>query len=102
VPEPEVTPEPELNTKPVYEKDEWNQDKSQIPNKINGDSKTWFGSKNEFYWIGGSCLVLTILFVVMVAVVSNTIDKKRKKKEIDEQMSISQNNLEKYFEFLEF
>tara|TARA_B100000945_G_C20419868_1_gene617327 strand:- start:509 stop:2785 length:2277 start_codon:yes stop_codon:yes gene_type:complete len=92
-PEPELELEDEsesgLSGKPVYEKDEWGD---ESPNKINGNSKTPFLFTDEFYWIGGSCLVLIVVCVVVVAVVSNNIDKKRKKKENDEQISISQEN----------
>ena len=92
-PEPEFELEDEsesgLSGKPVYEKDEWGD---ESPNKINGNSKTPFLFTDEFYWIGGSCLVLIVVCVVVVAVVSNNIDKKRKKKENDEQISISQEN----------
>ena len=92
-PEPELELEDEsesgLSGKPVYEKDEWGD---ESPNKINGNSKTPYLFTDEFYWIGGSCLVLIVVCVVVVAVVSNNIDKKRKKKENDEQISISQEN----------
>ena len=92
-PEPELELEDEsesgLSGKPVYDKEEWND---EIPNKINDNSKTPFLFTDEFYWIGGSCLVLIVVCVVVVAAVSNNIDKKRKRKENDEQISISQKN----------
>ncbi len=92
-PEPELELEDEtesgLSGKPIYEKEGWDD---EIPNKINDNSKTPFLFTDEFYWIGGSCLVLIVVCVVVVAAVSNNIDKKRKRKENDEQISISQKN----------
>jgi len=87
--------EPDVSSKPVYEKEEWGGDKSEIPNKTNENTKGWLESKENLFWIGGICLVFTIISVVGVAVISNNIDKKRKRKEIDEQMSLFENKIEK-------
>ena len=106
-PEPELQSEPntELNQenetetgssgKPIYDKGEWSGEKNEIPDKTNSDSKSWLTNKNGLFWVGGSCVVLTTISVVVVAIISNAIDKKRKKKEIDKQTSIYENNLEK-------
>jgi hypothetical protein len=91
----ETINESDVSSKPVYEKEEWDRDKSEMPNKTNENSKGWLGSNGYLFWIGGSCLVLTIISVVGVAVISNNIDKKRKRKEIDEQMALSKNKLDK-------
>ncbi len=81
--------------KPIYDKGEWSGEKNEIPDKTNSDSKSWLTNKNGLFWVGGSCVVLTTISVVVVAIISNAIDKKRKKKEIDKQTSIYENNLEK-------
>lgn len=91
----ETINESDVSSKPVYEKEEWDRDKSEMPNKTNENSKGWLGSNGYLFWIGGSCLVLTIISVVGVAAISNNIDKKRKRKEIDEQMALSKNKLDK-------
>lgn len=80
----------ELSGKPLYEKDEWSEDENETPNKISSDFKSWFSYKEMFYWVGGSCLVLMVIFVLIVAVVSNNY--RQKKKDIDEQISISVKN----------
>ena len=91
----ETINESDVSSKPVYEKEEWDRDKSEMPNKTNENSKSWLVSNGYLFWIGGSCLVLTIISVVGVAAISNNIDKKRKRKEIDEQMALSKNKLDK-------
>lgn len=88
--ETENESENELSGKPLYGKDEWNGDENEIPNKINGDFKSWFSYKEVFYWVGGSCLVLVVVFVVIMAAVSNNY--RQKKKEIDEQIYIYEKN----------
>ena len=84
--------------KPGYDKEEWLIVLDDVPDKTDSDSKSWFTNKNLF-WAGGGCLTLTLIMVGIVAVVSNTIDKKRKKKEIDKRVSISDNELEEKFDF---
>ena len=79
-----------LSGQPLYEKDEWNGDKNETPDKINNEFKSWFPYKGIFYWVGGSCLVLMVIFVVIVAAVSNNY--RQKKNEFNEQASISEKN----------
>ena len=86
--ETENESESELSGKPLYEKEEWDEEKNEIPNKINGDSKIWFLNKELIYWVGSSCLVLVVIFVLVVAAVSNNY--RQKKKEIGEQRLVSQ------------
>lgn len=85
--ETENESESELSGKPLYEKEEWDEEKNEIPNKINGDSKIWFLNKELIYWVGSSCLVLVVIFVLVVAAVSNNY--RQKKKKIGEQRLVS-------------
>ena len=80
---------------PIFEKGEWGEDKGEIYDKTNDEEKALSWNNKLFWNYGVVCLVLTLVAVTGIAVASNSLDKKKKEKEIDEQMSISENKLEK-------
>ena len=80
---------------PISEKGEWGEDKSEIYDKTNDEGKALSWNNKLFWNYGVVCLVLVLISVVGIAVASNSLDKKKKTKEIDGRMSISENKLEK-------
>ena len=80
---------------PIFEKGEWGEDKGEIYDKTNDGEKVLSWNNKLFWNYGVVCLVLTLIAVTGIAVASNSLDKKKKEKEIDEQMSISENKLGK-------
>ena len=78
---------------PIFEKGEWGEDKGEIYDKTNDEGKVLSWNNKLFWNYGVVCLILILVAVIGIAVASNSLDKK--KKEIDELMSISVDKLEK-------
>ena len=79
---------------PVFEKGEWEGDKGEIYDKTDDEGKAWYLDSKLFWNYGVVCLAMILILVIGVAVASYSLDKRKKKREIDEQMSIPEEKLE--------
>lgn len=79
---------------PVFEKGEWEGDKSEIYDKTDDEGKAWYLDSKLFWNYGVVCFAMILILVMGVAVASYSLDKRKKKREIDEQMSIPEEKLE--------
>ena len=86
---------------PVFEKGKRERDKGEIYDKTDDEGKALHLDSKLFWNYGVVCFAMILILVMGVAVASYSLDKRKKKREIDEQMSISE-KIEDHVFFLIF